>query len=45
MKPEEYNIAIAILNSLIETAEINNWTNEQWFLDWIDTINEISVKY
>ena len=44
-QPEEYDIAIAIINSLIETAEMNNWTNEQWFLDWIDEINKLSVTY
>lgn len=45
MKTIEYDIAIAIINSLIETAEMNNWTNEQWFLDWLDTLNKLSVKY
>ena len=45
MKPAEYDIAIAIINSLIETAEMNNWTDSQWFLDWIDEINKLSVKY
>ena len=45
MKPQEYDIAIAIINSLIETAEMNNWTNEQWFLDFLDTLNKLSVKY
>ena len=45
MKPEEYDIAIAIINSLIETAEMNNWTNEQWFLDCIDEINKLSITY
>ena len=44
-QPEEYDIAIAIINSLIETAEMNNWTNEQWFLDWIDEINKLSITY
>ena len=45
MKPEEYDIAIAIINSLIETAEMNNWTNEQWFLDWLDELNKLSEEY
>ena len=45
MKPAEYDIAIAIINSLIETAEMNNCTNEQWFLDWLDEINKLSITY
>lgn len=43
--PEEYDIAIAVISALIETAEMNNWTNEQWFLDWLDKINWLSTKY
>lgn len=35
------------INSLEEIDRIvreNNWQNEQWFLDWQDKLNEISVR-
>ena len=31
--------------TLIREAEINGETNEQWFLDWIDEINKLSITY
>ena len=42
---EEYKQAIELIVTLIKGAEINGETNEQWFLDWIDEINKLSVTY
>ena len=42
---EEYKQAIKLIITLIKEAEINGETNEQWFLDWLDKINKLSVTY
>lgn len=42
---EEYKQAILLIESLIREAELEDATNEQWFLDWIDKINKLSVTY
>ena len=37
-----------LLNSIeefIKDVEINSLTNEQWFLDFEDVLNKLSVKY
>lgn len=33
------------ISELIEFAEIHNLTNEQDFINWLDKINELSVKH
>ena len=33
------------LNNLIKSVEDSNETNEQWFLNFLDSLNEISVRY
>ena len=42
---EEYKQAIELIITLIREAEINGETDEQWFLDWIDEINKLSITY
>lgn len=42
---EKYREAILLVESLIREAELEDTTNEQWFLDWIDEINKLSVTY
>ena len=37
--------ALHNLQQIINYAEENNLTNTQEFLDFLDSINEISVKY
>ena len=37
--------ALCNLKQTIDYAEENNLTNTQEFLDFLDSINEISVKY
>lgn len=36
---------LVMLDLLYKDIEQNNLTNEQWFLDFADTLNEYSVKY
>lgn len=33
------------ISNYIELVEDAELTNEQWFIDWMDLINELSVKY
>lgn len=42
---EKYKEAILLVESLIREAELEDATSEQWFLDWIDEINKLSVTY
>ena len=42
---EEYKQAIELIVTLIKEAEINEETDSQWFLDWIDEINKLSITY
>ena len=41
----QFKCIIVVLNSLLKLVEENNLTNEQWFLDYMDEINKLSVKY
>lgn len=36
--------SIEVIEKLDEVVRDNKWENEQWFLDWQDKLNEISVK-
>lgn len=36
---------IPILHSLIKEIEYNNLQNEEWFLDFLDELNKISVSW
>ena len=38
-------ISIKMLNELMEQIEEAKLQNEQFVLDWLDKINELSVKY
>ena len=38
-------MVITILEFLIKETENYNLTNEQWFLNKLDLINKLSVKY
>lgn len=42
---EEYKQAIELIIALIKEAERDGETDSQWFLDWIDQINKLSVTY
>ena len=42
---EEYKQAIKLIITLIKEAVINGVTDSQWFLDWLDQINKLSVTY
>lgn len=42
---KEYKQAIELIITLIREAEINGETDSQWFLDWLDEINKLSVTY
>ena len=41
----QFNRVIAILEFLIKEVENANLTNEQWFLNKLDYINKLSIKY
>lgn len=41
----QFNRVITILEFLIKEVENANLTNEQWFLNKLDYINKLSVKY
>lgn len=41
----QFKCIIIVLNSLLKLVEENNLTNEQWFLDYMDELNKLSVKY
>lgn len=42
---EMANESIKDIEYLLEIVERNNLKNEQWFLDYLDILNEISVKW
>lgn len=42
---KQFDRVIVILESLIKETENANLTNEQWFLNKLDYINKLSVKY
>lgn len=39
------NLVLHNLQQIIDYAEENNLTNSQEFLNFLDTINELSVRY
>jgi hypothetical protein len=41
----QFKSVIVMLEHLIALSEENSLTNEQWFLDALDEINKLSVKY
>ena len=42
---EQFDRIIVILECSIKEAEYANLTNEQWFLNFLDELNELSVKH
>lgn len=42
---KQFDSVILILQYLIKETENYNLTNEQWFLNYLDEINKLSVKY
>lgn len=42
---KQFDRVIAILECLIKETENANLTNEQWFLNRLNYINKLSVKY
>ena len=40
-----FKCIVITLDSLIQMVEEKGLTNEQWFLDSLDEINKLSVKY
>lgn len=42
---KQFDKVIVILEYLIKETENANLTNEQWFLNRLDWINKLSVKY
>ena len=42
---KQFDKVIIILEALIKETENYNWTNEQWFLNKLDEINKLSIKY
>jgi hypothetical protein len=41
----QFKCALITLNSAIKIVEENKLVNEQWFLDYMDELNKLSVKY
>lgn len=41
----QFKCALITLDSVIKTVEENELVNEQWFLDYMDELNKLSVKY
>lgn len=41
----ETKIEIQNIEKLILMVKNNSLTNEQWFLDFLDELNDLSVKY
>lgn len=42
---EQFKRLVLLLDHLINLAEEAGLVNEQWFLDSLDEINKLSVKY
>ena len=40
----QFKCALITLDSIIKLVEENKLVNEQWFLDFQDKLNELSVK-
>ncbi len=43
--PEAMDFCIQFVKEVIEVVEKNDLTNEQVFIDFLDKLNELSVKY
>lgn len=41
----QFKCALITLDSVIKMVEENKLINEQWFLDYMDELNKLSVKY
>lgn len=41
----QFKCALITLDSTIKMVEENKLVNEQWFLDYMDELNKLSVKY
>lgn len=41
----QFKRALITLDSIIKMVEENKLVNEQWFLDYMDELNKLSVKY
>lgn len=41
----QLEVAIKIIDDLVEQIKANDLQNEQWALDGLDKLNEISVRY
>lgn len=41
----QFKCLIVTLDSIIKMVEEQGLTNEQWFLDYLDEVNKLSVKY
>lgn len=41
---DEVKLLIDKINHIDYLATINNWRNEQWFIEFQDKLNEISVR-
>lgn len=41
----QFKCLIVTLDSIITMVEEQGLTNEQWFLDYLDEINKLSVKF
>jgi hypothetical protein len=41
----QFKCALITLDSLIKIVEENKLVDEQWFLDYMDELNKLSVKH
>lgn len=41
----QFKYTLITLDSLIKIVEENKLVDEQWFLDYMDELNKLSVKY
>lgn len=41
----QFKCALITLDSIIKMVEENKLVNEQWFLDYMDELNKLSIKY
>ena len=41
----QFKQMLITLESIIRSIEERGLTNEQWFLDYMDELNKLSVKY
>lgn len=45
MNQEQSNQLLQQLQTFVTEVEVANETNEQWFIDFLDILNEISVSH